>query len=821
MEDIKIAHLSDLHCNSTKNWEDGFQSICNTLSERHCRPRIIFITGDLVDEPTEKNYTTIVTSLRALAAKIEEHAERPYIIPVPGNHDYFTHGNKFTNYVWPPSRRIWGPISRPWYNNGKTMYWESLKKLIEPYQTFDEILLEIFAKHKIAIFPLDSNNFQAQNGVFAEGRVDKPHLEIKRLHDKYVNMLANSAEKNTIAGWLKIAALHHHPLPIASNNFDEKIEPGLLLRNPYQLLYAAQDAEINFILHGHRHKSGTTSIKNLDLRSNAQHMSVIGCGTSLKVDRNKEFKLITLKSDGQCILSTYVAPTSTGSFEKKEEAIKLIDYGVHRKELYFQTKRAPSDRLIISAKNKRKVVTIEENGNADIHMKVESIAWDTEAAPPKEFSETFYADTGRIVEGYYDFGACPLLSHNNPLSWINPKLGQADYPKPDEGEKIEIKFHPDVPFTECCKYAYKLFNGYALTDSEHKICYNWPYDETIRKRKEIAIIESDFPVDAYELVIKFPGKNFFPHPHSFKIRAYPKVDTSSAMSLLLDEPASDTVEENFLEGTGAKKIFEEFNEAHLYIRYPKPNYIYLLSWTVPEEHREPGLDADHKREVQRLRAAFGSSETHGGDAVTSFYESVSEEISEFFADKELNFFLLGYNETKNKLEVTRHPKGIRVRSGLFVGRGPAGQAYKTRRTQYWSLKSSRRNTAEGIFSHHIQNSLENVVDGVEPIAVISLPLTYPQLTDPDLWMDMTRSLQKPEDAICPAFGVLSIISSVESLHESRLRADQDNTDEDSSKPYLHEMVEAPLGDRGILTEPIYEIIGLQLLNSFDCGECKE
>ena len=90
MDSTRIAHLSDLHCNSSKEWNEVFSYITKCLTD--ISPHIIFITGDLVNSPSKKNFRSLKNSIE----QIKTNRLLPpnlHIVVVPGNHDYYFKGN--------------------------------------------------------------------------------------------------------------------------------------------------------------------------------------------------------------------------------------------------------------------------------------------------------------------------------------------------------------------------------------------------------------------------------------------------------------------------------------------------------------------------------------------------------------------------------------------------------------------------------------------------------------------------------------------------------------------------------------------------------
>ena len=64
MSTVKLAHISDLHCDSSSGWTTNFQRVCDCLMEE--LPNIIVITGDCVDHPRDEYFKTLAAALKGL-----------------------------------------------------------------------------------------------------------------------------------------------------------------------------------------------------------------------------------------------------------------------------------------------------------------------------------------------------------------------------------------------------------------------------------------------------------------------------------------------------------------------------------------------------------------------------------------------------------------------------------------------------------------------------------------------------------------------------------------------------------------------------------
>jgi 3',5'-cyclic AMP phosphodiesterase CpdA len=85
---VRLAHLTDLHCDGSDAWKTQFAYVQSCLSD--LKPDIVVITGDCVDHPKTSLFNTLAESLRNLCKTLASgRSEAFYLITVPGNHDRF------------------------------------------------------------------------------------------------------------------------------------------------------------------------------------------------------------------------------------------------------------------------------------------------------------------------------------------------------------------------------------------------------------------------------------------------------------------------------------------------------------------------------------------------------------------------------------------------------------------------------------------------------------------------------------------------------------------------------------------------------------
>jgi hypothetical protein len=753
MDAVRIAHLSDLHCDATDQWTESFEYVLDLL--KTLRPHLVVITGDSVDQPLPLYYSTFCKALSKMAKELEETLmakeleETLHILTVPGNHDYNFYGNKF------------------FCNIMKWCFKRYMKHFFHPHDTGSEVAVSFFRKCSIALFPLDSNDLTFPFG-FARGRVKSPIQRLAEMDKEFAGIAEDS--RIPYSTCTKIVLLHHHPLPLPSSSFKEKIEKYMVLSNAYPFLRAACSSKIDIIMHGHKHVSSLAKYSVFD--QSGTSIVISSCASSVLSD-NREIKLVEIRKSGSATVDSYRASSDKFELVSVDHPREVIYYGDIRKRRYNSPDPLKKDSCLIGyVENKTKVLTIQEDGTAWVDLSLYGIQWKPKLNPKKRIiREILRADRGRIKGGVFEFGSCPLekpLEHNQQ-EWRHPLLEKDDYPSPCEPEEFEISFRPKNPMSsglDCFKLGYPLLNGFALTLREHEETYPWPNNVP---REEIASISVHYPTYYLELIARFPNGFFPPSKDVHVVATYKEEHSKPSLDLLYGKRSIDHEETRFLVRKGAVRVRPELNEIAVVLKYPRPNLVYSLRWHLPVDTRRVRLLPQHRRGFKTL---LGEMRKQHSCRIDGFYKGI---ITEFLRidekqEGELRVFLLAFNDKNKVLEVVRYPpqyakKKIR---NIFIGRGPAGKAFRTRKAQFWEEGAGLFDT-----SGDAACALERAVDGLSAVKVLALPLMYPRLLNSE-WDKLDKGTGK---WICPAFGVLSIVA----VSENGLKDIQEYTDERREK----------------------------------------
>ena len=320
---IRIAQLSDLHCDGSEAWLRNFQAVGELLHS--ARPDLILITGDCANHPRKKFYEQLRRELESLLHRLESQTgKRPPICVIPGNHDYSFFGNQ-----------LLGLLQRNPFRDGLGAFNGTSEGVRGDLGQFAQ-------EHGIIIYPFDSNLSKLGRVSFARGRVDDPGKRFQQLATEYRNLLHASGRR-----WddcLHIAILHHHPLPLPDTIQAQQLEQFHILDNAAEFLSAASEAGVHLILHGHKHVSGMAEYRYTGLKDNTQSVCVSACGTSSKVGANeREVCFFDVLRSGSVAIRRVRANKSGPwfHFDESDPAREVIRYAYRRKRRRYAGELGP------------------------------------------------------------------------------------------------------------------------------------------------------------------------------------------------------------------------------------------------------------------------------------------------------------------------------------------------------------------------------------------------------------------------------------------------------------------------------------------------
>ena len=248
-----IAHISDLHFQPDTKFEEAKLQALISCLKNEVKPDLLVVTGDLIDYSIQHFRAPDVRRalqnsrkfLELLCSKLGLQPNKSMFI-IPGNHDYRLVGNFRTQ--------------------------ASRERFDEQFKDFMGV--GVLPDLKTILFTFDSNT-EDDSMNFACGRVDeKSFIEL----DDTVKTLA----QQTSYRWFdctKIALVHHHPMPIPPSENSSRTtdrEEFLHFRNAGTFMQQMAKAEIEIILHGHKHYP---SYSRVVLPPSKRSVAVIGAGS--------------------------------------------------------------------------------------------------------------------------------------------------------------------------------------------------------------------------------------------------------------------------------------------------------------------------------------------------------------------------------------------------------------------------------------------------------------------------------------------------------------------------------------------------------------
>lgn len=283
----RIAHISDLHF----GWS-GWPSYFSPALAEHLRdhlstqkPDLVVCTGDVVNGPLSP--LAYIKAKRFFSDVQKACGDNCRILLVPGNHDVSLLG-----ILGLKSLAMW-----------------LLRKGLGEFRPQEGV--RFLSELGVTFFGFDSNppffirpDFPRLEATFltlARGEVsDKA---IKTFSAKVADL--KSEGKKAFSESFKIAALHHHPLPIPYSGSDVY----LVLVNAGSLLVELAKHQVDLILHGHKHYTAFSRvIINVDGRD--YEIAVLGAGSATKImdhePKGNSYNLITIWSDGMVTSQQFV-----------------------------------------------------------------------------------------------------------------------------------------------------------------------------------------------------------------------------------------------------------------------------------------------------------------------------------------------------------------------------------------------------------------------------------------------------------------------------------------------------------------------------------
>jgi hypothetical protein len=164
----------------------------------------------------------------------------------------------------------------------------------------------------------------------------------------------------------------------------------------------------------------------------------------------------------------------------------------------------------------------------------------------------------------------------------------------------------------------------------------------------------------------------------------------------------------------------------LSLENPQSDLTYIIRWTVPKVFKDTQASTILNKKIAKLIKEINNKDSTN---TNGFYNDLLKKLQEMFDDKGLTIILFAYDNKDKLLKAVLYPDDTRKNDsfkGLFVGRAPAGTAFKTRTVIRWELDSDQEPIDN---KGNPKTQAENILIGLNPIYVIALPIKIQDLFD--------------------------------------------------------------------------------------------
>ena len=502
---VKIAHISDVH------WErldaDASRRLTNALTRE--KPNAIAFTGDLVDNPWNLRQAKLWLLELCDACGLNRYTD---LIVVPGNHDYRLFGNVGFK---PLTGLLFRHCFRSWLGR-RVVFSRDLN---------------------VTFLRIDSNPVAFG---FARGWVGR--WELRRL----ARELAKEAPE--VDRSLKIALLHHHPLPIPYEGGDT----FLMLKDAQRLIQFLAEHRVEMVLHGHKHRAPDSLLSLGTCVTGDRVIAVLGAGTAVaggtdREARGRNFNLICIEETGLHYVRQFFAQPGDDFVEKSPTRSPVQSF-----------ERAYERALAVGHKYQR-------------------IHWDMDIdVEGDRFNELTY--TGVTPVGGKELVGIQLPEYTvetGHLSdvWLNPNKtspGCSIQVLAREPRRIGFRVDFPKPATDAAPARFSIqsfdFNAISMDLSEFQ--KRFPRRRQQREYEEKAINE---PTEEFSWTIRFPRDLRFRYPPEFEV--------CDASGKARHEWLTRLLQPSFY-------FSEALHTAFLSIHKPPVNYRYRIYWYIP-----PGASA--------------------------------------------------------------------------------------------------------------------------------------------------------------------------------------------------------------------------------------
>jgi len=731
-----ILHISDLHF-GWKFDEDSWTDLLNIA--RQLGPKIVLVTGDLVNSPHRLSLNWAMDELNSLQTMLECD-----LIVVPGNHDTRFLGLLPIKWVNPFGLLLLLALSLAIYKSGlltvfPTLLWLILATVlvglflirslffIDFNKKFKKFILPapgFYSKYGLEIYAFDS---ASQALVGARGRIPKKQFVDAQgnLRKQLLNLHTSAPEQNangSIAPY-RIAILHHHPIPIP---YDDANEPLMVADNAGTFLSEVSRLGVRLILHGHKHHKHF-SRTTINAGGDDEHeIAVLSTGTAtsnIGNDRREHhFYLLKLDGRGNMEVAPYLA--EEGAAFQRQEPFLIEQSSLADKRLYEGT----AQQCGLKCESNLLTVEITPDGDMDFRQEFHGfrVVRENHSVSGLPRPIEIQVGTGHID----DLSAGDLDANSGEPIQITEEIKELSH------RKGEVSFGRNIgPQDQALNFYthYVALNAFAMSGQQHTQMYGEPPPT---EHLELAL--QPIPTQVLDFVVKLPA--------GFRISGEPRF-------FIEKDGRREPVLEQKLKGN--LRYYPHLNVIVSTIPYPPLDLTYKLQWKLTEDAPPSGLSSisltGETEELARglLKLPDSATESLELKQLLGVIEQITR--SHFNLDKStqdpIEISLMAYDQEERTLKIVLANFEMTEQMRLFrlkYGDGIAGRAYKMNKGRMFIKRLAiQKNTPSYYYPldgkpYDLRNINEEVI--------ISYPLHHPE-NEELIYAVLSLSSKKPSSKL--------------------------------------------------------------------------
>ncbi len=702
-EPIRIVHLTDLHYGRHFNdtlWQDAANKIIAM------KPRVILVTGDLVDSPFRWYFSLVRRKLETLRGSCQSSC---LLYVIPGNHDTRLFGLFPVVWLVPLALAILSfsaillladlttsavilgiagtiiLIFRPCVGQFNEMFRDRIPRLPCP-----------IPECNLVLYPFDSATSVANAacGVIKSSQFVDAH-----------------SSKAVTDGMYKIALLHHHSLPIPYNSAQESM---LVLANAGAFLSEAARLGVRLILSGHKHHQHFSRVTINAETPDQTELCVLNTGspTAGKVPgtHGYNFSVIDIHRHGGAKIVPY---HSEGGTFGPEPAFWTEGVEASGKALLRETARLRN----CECKRVSLVVEIGPDGDGRYVSEVRGFRY----IGPKRIDSI--PGELRITVGTGQIERLQVTS-DSPGSPIRD-LNWSEWARREQRGQIRLTrriTNENEPFD----FTYKCYltNGFAMSAQQARNMYPEMTGEPV-EFAELGLARLPIPTAEATMLVKLP--------EGFVVQGDPWLSVTH----------QDGSPEHRLEESYRTHLLFHKHSNVIFVRLPFAPLgpTYRLMWKLCDapppagQHiasRLRGTAAAAEAKLQRL--AQNAVQNDAVSDLLSVIESRARDQFKIAASETepLSLDIMVFNHADKKLRVAAanySSTDPRWRHAIDYGDGIAGRAYKMNRVSLFLKAQARIHGLPYFYALATGEPISEDGNEIPDEALLSLPLCHPEHTD--------------------------------------------------------------------------------------------